>query len=285
MPPISDTDLILNRDGSVYHLNLKPGQIADTIITVGDPTRVYAVSDHFDKIEFEMNRREFITHTGVYKRKKLTVMSTGIGTDNIDIFLNELDALFNIDLKKRVPRSRKRKLKIIRIGTSGSIQEDIPIGTHLVSVNAIGLDALMSYYDLDQTEYEIDITSNLQNKLGSTITPYLVSCSETLRKQIAYDMVEGNSITTPGFYGPQGRILRTKPKNRNLIRDLMQFHYKDFWLTNFDMETAAYYAFARMLGHEILSVSAIIANRPKRRFSKNTAKVMEALIEKVLDRI
>lgn len=287
MAKISEADLILNEDGSVYHLSLLPKQISDTIITVGDPNRVYRVSEHFDDIEFEMNKREFITHVGTYRGKKVTVMSTGMGTDNVEIFLTELDALVNIDLKTREPKSRKKKLRIIRIGTSGALQEDIPIGSHLVTDYAVGLDNLMNFYDLKQDDFERGIGEDIQKKTGLPFVPYVVKGSEILRKQLAGDMIMGNTVTTPGFYGPQGRELRLSLKYPRLLEDLNYYHNKssDFWLTNFEMETAGYYAMGRLLGHEILSVNAIIANRIKGKFSKDPNKVVDALIKKVLERI
>jgi uridine phosphorylase len=285
MPKISETDLILNPDGSVYHLNLLPKQISDTIITVGDPSRVYMVSQFFDEVEFEMNKREFITHVGKYKGKKITVISTGIGTDNIEIFFSELDALANIDLKTREPKPRKKKLKIVRIGTSGALQEDIALGTHLASDFAVGLDNVMNFYDLPMDDYEAGLAHDIQKKIGLPFMPYVVRGSETLRTQIATDMVIGNTVTCPGFYAPQGRELRVPIRFPKLLEDLNYYHKGDFWLTNFEMETAGYYAMGRLLGHEVLSVNAIIANRIKNKFSKNPNKVVEALIQKVLDRI
>ena len=287
MPKISETDLILNPDGSVYHLNLLPKHISDTIITVGDPSRVYKVSQYFDDIDFEMNKREFITHVGRYKGKKVTVISTGIGTDNVEIFLTELDALVNIDLKTREPKSRKKKLKIVRVGTSGALQEDIPLGSHLASNYAVGLDNLMQFYDLPMDDFENKIAADIQSKASLPFKPYVVSCSETLKEQIGFDMISGNTVTTPGFYAPQGRIVRAQSKMPKLLDDLNYYHNKsnDFWLTNFEMETAGYYAMARLLGHEVLSVNAIIANRIKSKFSKDPDKVIDSLIKKVLERI
>ncbi|MFN8335655.1 MAG: nucleoside phosphorylase [Cyclobacteriaceae bacterium] len=287
MPKISETDLILNPDGSVYHLNLLPKHISDTIITVGDPSRVYKVSQHFDDVDFEMNKREFITHVGRYKGKKITVISTGIGTDNVEIFLTEMDALVNIDLKTREPKSRKKKLKIVRIGTSGALQEDIPLGSHLFSNYAVGLDNLMQFYDLPMDDFEIKIAGDIQAKTGLPFRPYMVAGSEMLKEQIGFDMISGNTITTPGFYAPQGRVVRAQNKLPKLLDDLNYYHNKssDFWLTNFEMETAGYYAMARLLGHEALSVNAIIANRIKGKFSKDPDKVIDSLIKKVLERI
>jgi uridine phosphorylase len=287
MAKISETDLILNDDGSVYHLNLLPKHISDTVITVGDPSRVYRISEHFDDIEFEMNKREFITHVGKYNGKKITVISTGMGTDNIEIFFTELDALLNIDMKTREPKSKKKKIKVIRIGTSGALQEDIPLGTHLVTDYAVGLDNLMNFYDLKMDEFEQSIAADIKKNTSLMSTPYVVKGSEMLKEQFAFDMVSGNTVTTPGFYAPQGRELRIPIKFPKLLEELNYYHNKssDFWLTNFEMETAGYYAMARLLGHEALSVNAIIANRVKNKFSKDPNKVIDSLIKKVLDRI
>ncbi len=286
MAKIAETDLVLNPDGSVYHLNLLPKHISDIIIAVGDPGRVYSVSQYFDEVEFEMNKREFITHVGKYKGKRITVISTGIGPDNVEIVFTELDALVNIDLKTREPKSRKKKLKIIRIGTSGSLQEDIPVGAHLVSDYAVGLDNLLSFYDLPMDDAEAGIAHDIHRKTGLPFMPYVVRGSETLRDQIAgTDMVKGNTVTCPGFYAPQGRVLRLPIRFPNLLEDLNYFHKGDFWLTNFEMETSAYYAFGKLMGHEVLSANAIIANRMKTKFSKDPNKIVDGLIKKVLDRV
>ncbi len=285
MSKYSETDLILNTDGSVYHLNLLPKHISETIIAVGDPSRVYMVSEFFDEIEFEMNKREFITQVGKFNGKRITVISTGIGTDNIEIVLTELDALVNIDLKTREPKPRKKKLKIVRIGTSGSLQEDVAIGTHLASDFAVGFDNLMNFYDLPMDDYEAGLAHDIQKKIGLPFMPYVVRGSESLRKQLAGDMVIGNTVTCPGFYAPQGRELRVPIRFPKLLEDLNYYHKNDFWLTNFEMETSAYYAMGRLLGHDVLSVNAIIANRIKNKFSKDPNKVIISLIEKVLDRI
>jgi uridine phosphorylase len=283
---ISETDLILNPDGSVYHLNLLPKHISDTIITVGDPSRVYQVSEYFDDgVEFEMNKREFITHVGKYKGKKITVISTGIGTDNVEIFFNELDALVNIDLKTREPKSRRKKLRIVRVGTSGGLQEELPVGSHLISDYAVGLDNLMNFYDLPMDDFETGVAHDLQKKIGLPFMPYVVRGSSSLREQIGKDMVIGNTVTCPGFYAPQGRELRLPIRFPKLLDDLNYYHKGDFWLTNFEMETAGYYSMARLLGHEVISTNAIIANRVKNKFAKDPNKVIDSLIQKVLDRI
>lgn len=283
---ISETDLILNKDGSIYHLNLLPSQIADTIITVGDPGRVYSVSKYFDEVTFEMNRREFITHLGRINNKKVMVLSTGMGTDNIEIVLTELDALLNIDFKERTVKDRKRKLKIIRVGTSGSLQEDIPVDSFLISENAVGLDNLMNFYDLPQNEQEKKIVERLKKECELPFTPYMVSASPKLFEQFSGEgFIIGNTITCPGFYGPQGRKLRLDLKYPRLLNQLNQFHDDQFWLTNFEMETAGYYAFGRLLGHHVISINAIMANRMKNKFSLQPAKTVDLLIKKVLELI
>ena len=287
MPRIPESDLILNSDGSVYHLNLLPKHISETIITVGDPSRVYRVSQYFDNVEFEMNKREFITHVGKYKGKRVTVISTGIGTDNIEIFFTELDALINVDLKTREPRTRRKKLKVIRIGTSGSLQEDIPLDSHLVTDYAVGFDNLMSFYNHEMDSFEESLAKDIQKKTKISFTPYVVRGSSLLRKQYAADITVGNTITSPGFYAPQGREIRLPLRYPKMLEDLSKYRIKsnDFRLTNFEMETAGYYAMARLLGHEVLSVNAIIANRVKSKFSKDPNKVIDGLIKKILSRI
>lgn len=287
MARLSEADLILNPDGSVYHLNLLPKHISDTIITVGDPARVYRVSQYFDDIEFEMNKREFITHVGKYKGRRITVISTGMGTDNIEIFFTELDALINIDLKTREVRSKRRKLKVVRIGTSASLQPDIALDSHLVTEYAVGFDSLMNYYNLPMDPFEQAIGKDIHKKTGVPVIPYVVRGSTLLRGQFASDMIAGNTITAPGFYAPQGREIRVPLKYPSLASDLSAYHNKagDFRVTNFEMETAGYYAMARLLGHDVVSVNAIIANRPKKQFSKDPNKVVDRLIKKILDRI
>jgi uridine phosphorylase len=285
MAKIGDSDLILNPDGSVYHLNLLPKHISDTVIGVGDPSRVYDVSKYFDEVEFEMNKREFITHVGRHRGKRVTVISTGIGTDNVEIFFSELDALVNIDLKTREPRPRKKKLKIIRIGTCGALQEDIAVGTHILSDYAVGLDNLMNFYDLPMDDKEAGIAHDLQRKTAIPFMPYVVKGSDSLREQLGTDFLVGNTVTCPGFYAPQGRILRAPVRFPKLLEDLNYYHKDDFWLSNFEMETSAYFAFGRMMGHEVQSVSAVIANRIKNKVTKDPHKVVDAMIRKVLERI
>ncbi|PTX19354.1 uridine phosphorylase [Pontibacter mucosus] len=285
MAYIPESELIINPDGTVYHLNLQPEHISDTIITVGDPERVAKVSRHFDELEVEVAKREFITHTGYYKGKRLTVISTGMGTDNIDILMNELDALVNIDFQSREVNEDKISLKIVRIGTSGSLQESVPLGSHLASHTSIGLDTLMQFYPLEQTAEEQSITSKLQQELGLDFQPYLVNGSQSLIQKIAFDMIPGNTLTCPGFYAPQGRVLRGGLRNQQLLQTYHNFRHNDYLLTNFEMETAGYYSMGRLLGHEMLSLNAIVANRITQQFADNAEQVIDELILKVLDRI
>ncbi len=285
MARIAESELIITKDGSIYHLNLKPEHIADTVIAVGDPSRVYAISKHFDTIEFEMNKREFITHVGTYKGNRITVISTGMGTDNIEIFMTELDALVNIDFKTREIKKEKRKLNIVRIGTSGAIQEDIPVGSFIASEYGLGLDTLNYFYTFKHSTKEQNLVNEIQKSIGLGFTPYLCKGSSKLMKQFGFDMIKGNTITSPGFFAPQGRKIRLPIRLPNMVRDLTQFHKDGFWLTNFEMETAAYYGLAKLMGHEMLSLNAIIANRTKGEFLDNYAKVVDELIITTLDRI
>ncbi len=280
-----ESELILNKDGSVYHLNLLPKHLSDVVISVGDPGRVHRVSWFFDKIEVEINKREFVTHVGTYKGKRLTVISTGMGTDNIEIFLTELDALANINFKTRKLHEEMKSLKIIRIGTSGGLQEDLELGSHLASDFGVGLDTLMAFYKLQQTDYEQSVADSLQKKLELPFKPYCVQGSEMLRDTVGEGMVIGNTVTCPGFYAPQGRKLRNELALPNLVNNLTQFHDHDFWLTNFEMETAGYYALCRLMGHEVLSVNAIVANRITNQFSKDANKVVDNLIKRVLNKV
>ena len=285
MAVIPESELIINRNGTVYHLNLLPEHISDTIITVGDPDRVAMVSRYFDEIEIEVAKREFITHTGYYKGKRLTVISTGMGTDNIDILMNELDALVNIDFQSREPNEEKIKLKIVRVGTSGSLQDSIPLGSHVASHYGVGLDSLMEFYPLEQNENEQSITKALKEQLGVGFTPYCVNGSKELIDKLAFDMIPGNTLTCPGFYAPQGRVLRAGLRNQNLLNVYQDFKVCDFQMTNFEMETAGYYAMGRLLGHEMLSLNAIVANRITQEFAPNAEEVVDSLIRKTLDRI
>lgn len=285
MAKIPESELILNPDGSVYHLNLRPEHLADTIIAVGDPGRVHQVSQYFDEVEFEMNKREFITHTGYLNKKRITVVSSGIGTDNVEILMTELDALVNIDLTKREPREKTKSLNIIRIGTSGSMQEDIKVGSYVATEYAIGFDTLGFFYNYAQTRAESQLASAIRETLGLGFTPYLAKGSSKLLDKLAPDMIRGNTVTAPGFYAPQGRTVRLPITHPKLVDKLMYFHDNNFWITNFEMETAGYYALGKLMGHQMLSLNAIVANRARNSFSKNPHKVVDGLIKKVLSRL
>ncbi len=287
MNKLSESDLIINPDGSIYHLNLLPEDIADTIITVGDLDRVPEVSKHFDTIEVKKGKREFITHTGYLGKKRITVISTGIGTDNIDIVFNELDALVNINFDTRTIKNELTSLKIIRIGTSGAIQPDIPMGTILASSFGLGFDSLMQYYQhqLSGEEHNLldAIKSNFSHIKG--ITPYLTSADENLLKTVGKDMAQGITATAPGFYAPQGRQVRAKNVVPNFISQLNSFKQDQHRITNLEMETAGIYALAKTLGHKALSVNAILASRVKFEFSSNPNEIVEKAIKTVLERI
>jgi len=283
------SELILNPDGSIYHLNLLPEQIADTVITVGDPDRVHEISKYFDTIEHKVQKREFVTHTGTFRGKRLSVISTGIGTDNIDIVLNELDALVNIDLKNRVEKTTLTSLNIIRIGTSGAMQQDIPVDQFLISQFGIGLDGLMHYYDTQNNAEEhmtfLHFMEDVSKKTNFPIRPYIASAGENLVEKLAYDFNKGITITCPGFYAPQGRILRGNISVNNLLENLSQFSYKDLRCTNFEMETAGIYGLANLLGHQAISFNAILANRITNEFSQKPKETVQSLIELVLERV
>lgn len=283
MKPISETDLILNADGSIYHLNLLPEDLAETVITVGDPDRVGEVSKYFDRIELKKGKREFITHTGYIGSKRMTVISTGIGTDNIDIVFNELDALVNIDFSTRLIKDRLTSLDIIRIGTSGTLQQDIPIDSVLVSEFGLGLDALMHYYkkELDTNEAELQeaVKSHLQIP---GIEPYITAASPALLEKVGKNFLRGITVTAPGFYAPQGREVRAINKVPDLIASLNSFRWNETRITNLEMETAGIYALAKALGHQALSVNAILASRVRFEFSTSPEKIVEQTIQNVL---
>ena len=285
---IPSSELILNPDGSIYHLNLLPDHISDTILTVGDPARVAQVSRHFDSVEFEGTHREFVTHVGYYRGKRLTVLSTGMGTDNIDIVMNELDALVNIDFVSRTvrPAEERMSLRIVRLGTSGSLQADVPVGSLLATEHAVGLDSLMQFYPLVETGLETQIATALQQALALGYAPYVVRGSDLLREQLGAGLLMGNTLTCPGFYGPQGRVLRLDLRQPDYIARAQGFRHQSaegkFRLSNFEMETAGYYALGRMLGHEVLSLNAIVANRATGEFATNAGAVVDELIERTL---
>ena len=286
--PIKDSELILNPDGSVYHLNLRPEHIAKTIITVGDPDRVDNVTKHFDSVDFKTSKREFHTQTGTYKGKPITVISTGIGTDNIDIVFNELDALVNIDLETRTIKNKLMSLDIIRIGTSGSIQKTIPIDSFLISEYAVGFDSLLHFYD-SKTILHKDISNALMSHTQWNTAkshPYVVSCDSRLSKKLSSDITfKGFTATNVGFYGPQGRILRLAIEDEQLNDKLASFDYNDHSITNLEMETAGIYGLSKLLGHNAISMNAIIANRATGEFSTKPQKVIDDLIVYTLEKL
>jgi uridine phosphorylase len=286
--PIAPSELILNPDGSIFHLHLLPSQIADTIIVVGDQGRVETVSKHFDKIECKVSNREFTTHTGIYKGKRLSVLSTGIGTDNIDIVLNELDALVNIDLQTREIKTQKTSLDIIRIGTSGALQGDIPVDSFVASSHGMGLDGLLNYY-AGMPDCDVPAIAEAFMKHSGWLKgmpyPYTVKASDKLLNQLAYDLTKGITATAPGFYGPQGRELRMKPALPDLNEKLGSFRFESHRVTNFEMETSALYGLGKLLGHECCTICAIIANRVLKGYSKDYKSAIEKLIVLVLERL
>lgn len=285
---IPESELILNSDGSIYHLHLLPHQIATTIITVGDPNRVGEVSKHFDKIEHKVQHREFVTHTGILRGKPLTVISTGIGTDNIDIVMTELDALVNIDFDTRSPKEQLTVLDIIRVGTSGSIQQSVPVDSLVVSTKAVGFDNLMHFYDAEPKGDELVLADAISDYLEKKsedlmLVPYVFNADKNLVQLFnTEDFRQGVTVTAPGFYAPQGRILRGRVVEPKLIKLLTNFQYKDIFLTNFEMETSGIYGMARLLGHRALSVSVILAHRVENTFSQQTQQSVDHLINKVL---
>ncbi|WP_438963012.1 nucleoside phosphorylase [Nonlabens sp.] len=284
---LAPSELILNEDGSIYHLNLQPHQLAQTIITVGDPDRVETISKHFDHIEHRMAKREFHTHTGTLDGKRISVISTGIGTDNIDIVLNELDALVNIDFKSREIKSNLTQLDIIRIGTSGAVQAHIPVDSFLLSKRGIGFDSLFHWYENDGGDSAFAKAIQEQLQLSTLAArPYVVACDSTLAKKFQDpQVIKGNTITNVGFYGPQSRQLRLHPAHDQLNSSIEDFNFNGEKLTNLEMETAGIYAMADLLGHRAVSLNAILANRATGTFSVQPQDTVEELIEFALERL
>lgn len=286
MQPIAPSELILNSRGAIYHLNLLPEELAPVIITVGDPDRVQEVSKHFDEVEFTTNHREFVTHTGRLGSKRITVVSTGIGPDNIDIVLNELDALVNIDLTSRTVKNSLQSLYIIRIGTSGALQADIPVDDFVVSTHGLGIDNLLNFYTHDINNEEKNLLQQFitHTQVNEQVSqPYINTASSALLKHFVEGFHHGITVTCPGFYGPQGRVLRLGISHPDLIDRLTEFQMGNHRITNFEMETAAIYGLGKLLGHQCISLSAIVANRVNHTFSGNGALAVENLIEKALE--
>jgi uridine phosphorylase len=288
MERIEESELVLNEDGSIYHINLKPEHLADTVILVGDQGRVAKISKHFDVIEHQRENREFVTHTGRIGQKRLSVLSTGIGCDNIDIVLNELDALVNIDLDKRVIKKEKKSLNLIRLGTSGSLQKDIPVDSFMLSTHGMGFDGLMNYYSAGREVEDTNLTEAFikhSNWNSDLPRPNIIPGSTELINLIKEGTHQGITATAGGFYGPQGRVLRLQPNVDGLNEILTSFSHQGQQITNFEMETSALYGLSAALGHKAATVCAIIANRLAKRYSKNHHVTVDKLIEHLIGKL
>lgn len=285
MNTIAASELIINPRGAVYHLDLRPEDLAMNVITVGDPDRVAMVSKHFDNIEYKRQHREFITHTGTIGSKRISVVSTGIGPDNIDIVMNELDALVNIDFASRTIKPQLSRLNIIRLGTSGSLQEDIPVDSLVAGTHGLGIDNLLNFYKYSNNEEEKQLIQSFitQTQLQSSVgNPYITGASSALLKHFTGGFHHGITVTCPGFYGPQGRVLRLGISNPCFIDSLSHFSFGQHRIANFEMETSAIYGLGKLLGHHCLSVNSIIANRISKQFSSHPQALVETMIEKAL---
>ena len=288
MTKIAESELILNPDGSVYHLHLKPENLAETVIVVGDPGRVKEISKYFDKIEFSVQNRELFTHTGTLGSKRLTVLSTGMGTDNLDIVINELDAVVNIDLEARTPKQAHTKLNIIRLGTAGALQADIKPGDFVASSFGMGMDGLLYFYDKGKSVMNAGLAEAFVNHVSwNENLPgiYAVPCSGTLMDKLGKDLVHGITLTAPGFYGPQGRELRLKLAFPDLNRLIESFDYEGKRISNFEMETSALYGLGKMLGHDTLTICTIVENRVNQTYATDYHADIERLIKLVLNRL
>lgn len=283
------SELIINADGSIFHLHVKPEQLADRVILVGDPGRVANVARHFDSIECDISNREFNTVTGICKGKRITVISTGIGTDNIDIVVNELDALANIDLSTRMEKPEFRQLTLVRIGTSGGMQPDLPLGSFLISEKSIGFDGMLNFYEGRDAVSDLEFEASLKEQLGwnpQLAAPYVVDADTSLVEQIGRnDMIRGVTISANGFYGPQGRVLRIGLADPNINDKIEAFRFKHYKITNYEMEGSAIAGLSKMMGHKAMTVCCVIANRRVEAANTNYQPYIEELIEKVLDRI
>lgn len=283
------SELVLNPDGSVYHCNIRPEQLADWVITVGDPDRVEKVSQYFDEIEFKTQKREIVTHTGSLNGKRMTVISTGMGTDNIDIVLNELDALANINLETGEIKNDLKSLKIIRLGTSGSLHRDIPVDSFVLSSHGLGLDNLMYFYEGSEAYFDHDLGKAFAqhaNWDSRKAEPYFIEGSKELLDLLSSDRTHaGITATACGFYGPQGRFLRLKPNPVDINETLSDFEHQGHRVTNFEMETSGIYGLAKMMGHKALSLNCIVANRAAGEFSQDSYKTIDEMIQYALAKI
>ncbi len=285
---IKNSELIINRDGSIFHLHLRPGEIADKIILVGDPGRVKMISSHFEKSEFTRSNREFVATTGIYRGIRITVLSTGIGTDNIDIVVNELDALANIDLEKREIKPEHKKLQFVRIGTSGGLQPDLPLNSLVVTRKSIGFDGMLHFYAGLEKHCDLDFESQFRkfthwNK--NLPKPYVIDASDKLLNVFSgREFIHGITISAPGFYGPQGRELRLPLADPDLNHKIEEFRFGESKVTNFEMESSAIYGLSKLLGHDAITICAIIANRVSLEANENYKSVMENLVSLVLEK-
>ena len=280
-----ESELLINANGSIYHLNIHPENIANDIIVVGDPSRVIAISSFFDKIEFKQQNREFITHTGVFNGKRITAMSTGIGTNNIDIVMNELDALANIDFKRRVVNNEFKSLNIIRLGTSGALQPEIEPDSLVFSSFVVGIDGLMNYYNETESVIDIDLTNAfIKDTAWNNFSgkPYAFKATDILEEKLGKGMYKGITVTSPGFYGPQGRFLRMCLADEDANIKLQNFRYNELKIANYEMETSVIYGMGKILGHNTASICLVVANRFTKTFSKDYHRVMDSAIEKLL---
>ncbi len=283
MSRIAESELIINDRGAVYHLDLRPEELAGTVVTVGDPDRVKEISKYFDSVEVKRQHREFISHTGYIGKKRITVLSSGIGPDNIDIVMNELDALVNIDFTTREAKAKLTSLNIIRCGTSGSLQADIPVDSFVASTHGLGVDNLLNFYRLEQNEQEKELLQSFITHTqihGQIGQPYISSGAASLIKHFVKDFHQGITVTCPGFYGPQGRVLRLGIRNPHFVNRLTDFQFGQHRITNFEMETSAIYGLGHLLGHQCLALNAIVANRVVKEFSKDGLAAVENLIRK-----
>jgi uridine phosphorylase len=288
MSLIKNADLLICEDGSIYHLALQPQQLADTVIIVGDPDRVGLISNHFDTVECRISNREFNTHTGMLNGKRITVLSTGIGTDNIDIVMNELDALANIDLSSRQIKPEHKTLNVIRIGTSGSIQADVPVGSFALSSYGLGLDNLLHFYASRSDTLDLQMSEAFMKHTGwseNLSKPYFVKGSEELIRKFEKGTIKGITATAPGFYGPQGRVLRLGLADPGLNEKIRSFRYKDERVINFEMETSALYGLGSLLNHRVMTVCALIANRVTNETCPDHKALIGKLIDLVLERL
>lgn len=286
---LADSELICNRDGSIYHLALHPGELAEKIILVGDPDRVAKVSQQFDSIELTRQKRELITHTGEYNGQRISVISTGMSVGNIDIVVNEIDALFNVDFKKREIKSNLTSLTLVRVGTCGGLQADVPTNATVVSSSGVGFDGLLHCYDIPYTEHERALTDAMTTHCDgyayNRLLPYICDgCPELINRFSQHGHV-GMTATCGGFYGPQGRQIRLKPQMQNFLDLIQQFCYQDQRIVNFEMETSALYGLGKALGHRCLSLCTVVANRVTGEFSRDPGNVMQQLISVTLDNL